>query len=501
MIPKANDFVVEHAPYRDYGKDRKKLLSRIIDRIEETCIDDDKSKTTQQQCNNNVKEAILHFLMQWFDVKRINIDDSNNNNNNNNNDDSSSNNNNDDSNNNNKSVVKNSKTTKIGKQTILYKEDMDKFLAWAFFGKHYHTMESWELKELNIIYKKLKKRNNIIFPSVEEEENNNNNTNSSNGTTHPFPVVVCKPRRMTLEPMDATYRPLIFYLVTRSLYWIGALYLFIIGYRRCVSKSTGLVAWHRRPRRRKNNKNTTEKEERPLLFFHGISPGGFMPYLPMIFCGLLTDDRPVFFFDNRTISMCFFDFAPLTEQQTIQGIIEILRMNDCFGSELSIVGHSFGSCTVTWLLQSTVLKPFIKQAILLDPVSILLSEADVMINFLYGVGDNTPLRFISTELFVQYSVRRHFFWYNNELWLDDIDDSCSVLICLSGDDNIIDAQKVKAEVVRHKSKKKKKLDLLFWEGASHADCVTSPQLWKEMKQYMLQQQESSKSIIRKKKNN
>mmetsp|Transcript_25478 Transcript_25478/g.29108 ORF Transcript_25478/g.29108 Transcript_25478/m.29108 type:complete len:376 (+) Transcript_25478:223-1350(+) len=341
---------------------------------------------------------------------------------------------------------------------------------------------------------------------VKEEEESNNNMNGSNGTTNPSPVV-CKPRRMTLEPMNATFLPLLFYLGIRCIYWAGALYLFWKGYRRFVSKSTGLIAWHRPSRRNDNNKNTTEKEQRPLLFFHGSAPGGLMPYLPMMFLGLMKeDDRPLFLFENRSISLCFFNFVSLTEEQTIQGIIEILKMNDCFESELSIVGHSFGSCTAAWLLQSNVFKPYIKQAVLIDPVSILLSEPDVMNNFLYGGNQvkapNNPFRFISTELFLQYYLRRHFFWYNSELWLDDVDDSCSLLICLSGNDDIIDAQKVKAEVVRQKSKRKKQqLDLLFREGGTHASCISSTQMWKQMKQCMLQQQQQESSNgIRKKKN-
>ena len=48
--------------------------------------------------------------------------------------------------------------------SCLYKDDMDDFFAWAFFGKHFLALMPWESKELDKIYETLKKEQNITFP-------------------------------------------------------------------------------------------------------------------------------------------------------------------------------------------------------------------------------------------------------------------------------------------------------------------------------------------------
>ena len=122
--------------------------------------------------------------------------------------------------------------------------------------------------------------------------------------------------------------------------------------------------------------------------------------------------------------------------------------------------------------------------VLLDPVTILLSEPDVMTNFLYA-NEISKIRMVaSSELFTEYYLRRHFAWYNSEIWLEDINEKdCKLLVCLAEKDEIINARKVKQEVQRHSKGK-----LLFWEGAAHADCVTSPSKWRQVKQHMLEQE-------------
>jgi hypothetical protein len=108
MIPEANK-LREPAPFRDYGKDRHKLLLRIMKRIEETCEWND----------TDVKMTLVRFLLEWFHSRR--------------NPDyeapdlltptpTSSPENSDDE-----------EPTHEGHS--LYKEDMDDFFSWAFFGQ------------------------------------------------------------------------------------------------------------------------------------------------------------------------------------------------------------------------------------------------------------------------------------------------------------------------------------------------------------------------------
>jgi pimeloyl-ACP methyl ester carboxylesterase len=432
MIPEANK-LREPAPYRDYGKDRHKLLLRIMKRMKESCDLND----------TDSKADLLRFLSECFhsrrnpDYEAPNITTAT---------PSSSPENSDDE-------------GPTQEAHSLYKEDMDDFFSWAFFGKLFTTLLEWERQELDLIYHEIEKAHDLIFPPK---------------VKHTL-YYHSKPRCMSLEPVNCLYRPLLVYLIVDLVKFGGSLLLFAKGYERLVA-STGLVAWHR-PATAENNSTSLM----PLLFFHGIAPGGLMLYLPMLFGSFANEpDRPVFFFENRSIS-CSLDFTPLTEQQTVDGVVEILEKFQHDTSKLSLVGHSFGSCPVTWLLASKRL-PNIKQIVLLDPVTILLSEPDVMVNFLYAEEISKIRMVASSELFTEYYLRRHFSWYNSELWLESVTD-CEILVCLGEKDEIINAGKVKGEVERHSSGR-----LIYWKGAGHADCVVSPSKWKQVKNAMLEQE-------------
>jgi hypothetical protein len=346
MIPEANK-LREPAPFRDYGNDRHKLMLRIMKRIEESCELND----------TDVKTTLVRFLSEWFQSSRnpdyeapdITATPT--------------------------SSPENSDDEEPTHEAhSLYKEDMDDFFSWAFFGKLFSTLLEWERNELDRVYHEIEKSHQLIFPPRVKRTFYHHS----------------KPLCMSLEPVNCMYRPLLVYLIVDLVKFGGSLLLFAKGYQRLVA-STGLVVWHR-PAAAKNSSLM------PLLFFHGIAPGGLMLYLPMLFRGFANEsDRPVFFFENRSIS-CALDFTPLTEQQTVDGVVEILEKFEHHASKLSLVGHSFGSCPVTWLLASKRL-PNIKQVVLLDPVTILLSEPDVMVNFLYAQEFSKIRVVASSELY------------------------------------------------------------------------------------------------------
>jgi len=143
----------------------------------------------------------------------------------------------------------------------------------------------------------------------------------------------------------------------------------------------------------------------PLLFFHGIAPSGLVLYLPMLLFGLATErERPVFLFENPSISFCI-DFYPLTEEHTVDGIVELVE--GCLGQDdqpLSVVGHSFGSCPITWLLACPKISKRVQQVVLLGPVAIRLSEPDIMVNFLYAREWDKIRVVASSELFTEWNI-------------------------------------------------------------------------------------------------
>ena len=472
LIPRANQRTTPR-PYRDYGRDRHQLLLRILDRMEQTYQ------------KKNLQSRIEKFLLEWFREKtepeRIQGIQR------------------EEQQRQESAVVPNStasETSSLGSDddremsgslntessygfgtqnsvttasehtasaprtwTIkgLGKDDTDEFFSWAFFGKHRHQLDDWEVEELELCYTQIEKREGLVFQS---------------GSQHKF-----TPRRLTLEDVNPLHRPLLVYIAVAFCKTAAGLLLRFCGFRRIISEKTGLVGWHRPAR------DAASEKLLPLLFFHGIAPGGLLFYLPMLISGLSRDGRSLMMFENKSIS-CSMDFSALTEHQTILGVEELVEKYLPSNVGLSLVGHSFGSCQLTWLLHSSLRKR-IRQFTLMDPVTILLSEPDVMINFLYSQEVSKIRLVASSELFTEYYLRRHFSWYNSELWLDDIPKDIKVLVALSEHDEIINSPKVKKALDQYASEN---VEVLYWKHVGHADCVSSPRKWREMKDRMLRQE-------------
>jgi pimeloyl-ACP methyl ester carboxylesterase len=247
-----------------------------------------------------------------------------------------------------------------------------------------------------------------------------------------------------------------------------------------------MSCWYRPGKKVDTNQQSNHHEDdslMPILFFHGIAPAGIVGYLPIVLYGLATEsERPVFLFENISIS-CVLDFQPLTEKQTVDGVMECLKRFGANQQNLSLVGHSFGSCPIAWLLASKKLDQQIKQVVLLDPVAVVLSEPDVMVSFLYSEGIDKIRIVASSEIMTQSYLRRHFAWYNSELYVEDV--KCPMLVFCSEHDEIVNSENVKHEMQRHHQKGHQ---YHCWEGVGHGACVVNPNKWTEIKRQMLEQE-------------
>eukprot|EP01037_Dinobryon_pediforme_P046687 gene46687-60143_t len=108
---------------------------------------------------------------------------------------------------------------------------------------------------------------------------------------------------------------------------------------------------------------------------------------------------------------------------------------------VSVVGHSFGSITSGWFV--TRYPQAVSHLTLVDPVSLLLALPDVAHKFLYR-SPKTFMEWIiyllaSQEITVSHALRRHFWWYNNVLWLEDLPANIGVVVGVSGKDDINNA--------------------------------------------------------------
>jgi hypothetical protein len=461
MVPKAN-IRTQAQPYRDYGNDRHKLLERVLNRLTLICKKTGRcpQKEAQKFLHNwfrpisSTDEVVTSSPSRPFSAP-LPLESMSSTASDNDTDSVSSVEDDEDS------IMRCSKQgISFPEMTVenIGKDEVDEFLAWSLFEKEPGDMVEWEKDELEVCHLLLRQKLNLAFERGR--------------------LNIMRPRRLSKEDVDTLHRPLVIYLFVALFKAFASLLLLAFGFQKIVSK-TGVVAWFRPARHQDAEKLM------PLLFFHGVAPGGASMYLPFAL-GLVTDGRATFLFENPNIS-CTIGFRALTEVEYVEGIVEIVNRSVGVGKNLSIVGHSFGSVPLTWMIRSSELKDRVHQLVLLDPVTIMLSEPDVMVSFLYKTGISLIRMVAGSELFTIYYLRRHFAWYNSELWLEDIPEHTQTIVALSQQDEIVNAEKVREYVELGFSGK---LDLLFWKGASHGKCVYTPSKWRELMQVMKRQESS-----------
>ena len=387
------------------------------------------------------------------------------------------------------------------KNEFLKKGDFDKLLAWAFFEKNVENLDSWELDEIDKMNQFLDESYGFSFKPGYSQN-----------------IVPC---RLSIDPVLGTYKPLLVYLILIAINLMGMIILFACGFR-LYTTSTNIRYWFRPTTKsdlsKMKNKfgNHSNLDNYPFLFFHGISPGGYTMYLPFLLYGILDNDRPIFLFETFSITctLQFPLFQSSSENETIIAVKEAINNHIGANTKIILCGHSFGSCQITWLVHAIPNR--IHKMMLVDPVTILLSNADVMVNFLYGhlyhfrhiqtlstttkfeIKSKRSRHIVSSELGIQYYLRKHFSWYNSELWLEDIPNNVEVIIFLSGQDDIINACDVKKEIQISIQTRKKafemsidtdenkckypNLKLVYWPMDGHGDCILSPKRWAEIKQ-------------------
>ena len=105
--------------------------------------------------------------------------------------------------------------------------------------------------------------------------------------------------------------------------------------------------------------------------------------------------------------------------------VDTLEAVECICSEHGIDrfvvgGYSFGSIPAGWL--ATAMPWRVSQAIFLDPVCFLLVLPDVCYQFLYRqpkcLKGALFRYFTGAEIAVNYTLRRHFWWYEVSLVFD-----------------------------------------------------------------------------------
>jgi pimeloyl-ACP methyl ester carboxylesterase len=176
----------------------------------------------------------------------------------------------------------------------------------------------------------------------------------------------------------------------------------------------------------------------PLIFFHGISPG-LCCYLPFLMN--ICKDRASIFIEIPHVTTML-NFTPHQHSTMAYAVEHILDRHHI--KEAAVMGHSFGSIVAKVIACSN---ENIKQLILVDPVCLLLCLPDVAYNFLYWEPISRFAKFayhhlgLRGEITISNALRRHFWWYENILWLEDL--PCDLIVALPEFDGIIPVDAIK----------------------------------------------------------
>ncbi len=244
----------------------------------------------------------------------------------------------------------------------------------------------------------------------------------------------------TREPLHFSHRLLSFYVVVKTFQMLGHGFLRLMGHQRHLTPTHGLTYWHR-PCQQEG-----PVKQPPLFFFHGISPGIWF-YLP--FLARLGKGREIIMLEvPHIVTQLSFEAPDLTE--TVESLAEILALHQI--TRCSVAGHSFGSIVAGWA--AAAFPEQVQQLVLVDPVCLLLCLPDVAVNFLYrSPSANLLERSVkdlidpSSEITVSHALRRHFWWYQNVCWLQDV--KCPVVVALSSEDDIVPSRAIRTYVQRH----------------------------------------------------
>jgi len=180
--------------------------------------------------------------------------------------------------------------------------------------------------------------------------------------------------------------------------------------------------------------------------------------------------------------------------ETVESLAEILSLHSI--AHCAVAGHSFGSIVAGWA--AAAFPSQVRQLVLIDPVCLLLCLPDVAVNFLYrsppaNLFHRTLKDLIdpSSEITVSHALRRHFWWYQNVTWLQDV--TCPLVVALSSEDDIVPSAAIRAYVQRHYGmrevgereeeeeeeeagdQRNRKGDgrLVYWKGIGHGQMLVS----------------------------
>ncbi|KAI0677587.1 hypothetical protein C8Q78DRAFT_960231 [Trametes maxima] len=288
------------------------------------------------------------------------------------------------------------------------------------------------------------------------------------------------PLRLTLDPVNVTWRPLVWYA------WVALSNAFLrrnlkTRWNAKIGVYKGLEYVLRVP-----PTWNAHTGPRPIVFMHGLGLGltQYRRFLGHLFTAL--PEYPVLVPLLPHVSQEIFHsrfLRPMGREEMTQCLAGLLAelgwagssepSSDTSDSEektvseseestttvrtpkgVTMLSHSNGSFSHAWMLKAY--PRMIIRSCFVDPVTFCSWEGDLCYNFIYKPCSNgldlVIKYFVGTELGVANFLQRHFDWSANCLWYEQIPharDPQKTMFFLGGKDSIIDATRVKRYLTSH----------------------------------------------------
>ncbi|CAF3263596.1 unnamed protein product [Rotaria socialis] len=302
------------------------------------------------------------------------------------------------------------------------RESIVGWLAFAFYSKEYGELNDDEYKQIDAFIEKIQEQYQLEAPIDKSDKK----------------IFYMK---HILDPVRIIFRPLAFYFVTDTLLngILGTSIFYLRGYE--FAKIGHLQFWtcyHKSSHRE-------EEDEEPIIFFHGIGSGLLMyqPFISRIH-ERFSRNRRLIFISMRCISM---RYPSLNDIPNMLETTDSMKMifNYYKLSKAIFIGHSYGTACLSWIVQKC--PQYISRLIFIDPICFALFEPYVIYNFVYRtpykLGHLYMYYFVCRELGISHVVSRHFWWTQNNLYIEQIP-LCSnkrvpTHIILAGRDCIVNA--------------------------------------------------------------
>nr|OQO26885.1 hypothetical protein B0A51_12174 [Rachicladosporium sp. CCFEE 5018] len=298
-----------------------------------------------------------------------------------------------------------------------------------------------------------------------------------------------KSLRLTIDPIEAQWRSLVWYAIILLVDTLTHIRLRIYGFKYHGTRSTSLAIFPPRPAALLDATATspapsmsywlrphTSKTRLPILWIHGIGVGlhpnvEFMHDLDVALNKCNEKDDRVGILSLEILQVSTRLTAPtLTRPEFLRQLTIILESLQY--KRFVLVSHSYGSALSTHILTDPSLSNRVAATLLVDPVTLLLHMPDVAYNFTVRTPKSASewglWYFGSKDPGVAYTLGRHFFWSDNVLWREQIlmlmkQNDMRFTASLAGRDLIVDTYAVGAYLAGGK-----KSDPVLVRGANGA---------------------------------